>query len=98
MKQKNTQRTRIIKQKLTKKLTQKEKKKYRKAKIRRLGGRRRVTGWVEGEVSPMVRRTEASPESSQIVRRTPLQAERRDGPARSKSATVRNEPFRVEAS
>ena len=75
--------TRIIKQKLTKKLTQKVKKKLPitrlgspigwKVKGHRMGGRRIVTGWVEGEglseASLMVRRTEASRTASELKRR-----------------------------
>ena len=55
--------TRIIKQKLTKKINTKEGKK----KPLHFWGRRRVAGWVEGEGSPKVsqterrRRAEASP-------------------------------------
>ena len=50
--------TRIIKQKLTKKLTQKEEKKNTDYMFG--GGRRRVADWVEGEGSPEVSRAEAS--------------------------------------
>ena len=71
--------TRIIKQKLTKKLTQKGKKKKKpitrlgEAKGRRLDVRQMVTGWVEGEGSLKVsrterhRRAEASPTISSVV-------------------------------
>ena len=50
--------TRIIKQKLTKKLTQKEEKKNTDYMFG--GGRRRVADWVEGKGSPEVSRAEAS--------------------------------------